>query len=63
MLNRFFSSQLTLGLIQAAIAAAAALIVVLLARKRQIHLEKELVIAMVRGIIQMLRSVRFSSCC
>jgi len=52
MLKGFFSSQLTLGLIQAAIAATAALIVVFLARKRQIHLEKELVVAMVRGIIQ-----------
>jgi putative ABC transport system permease protein len=52
MLRIFFSNQLVLGLVQAGIAALAALVVVFLARKRQIHLEREAVIAMVRGIVQ-----------
>lgn len=52
MLRFFISSQLILGLAQAGVAASAALVVVLLARKRQIHLENETVIAMLRGIVQ-----------
>jgi putative ABC transport system permease protein len=52
VLKFFFSSQLVLGLAQAGIAALAALLVVFLARKRQIHLEKEATIAMLRGIVQ-----------
>ncbi len=41
-----------LGLAQALVAALAALLVVLLARKRGIHLESETLIAMVRGLVQ-----------
>ena len=52
MLRTLVSGQLELGLAQAAVAALAALLVVLLARKRGIHLESEAVIAMVRGIVQ-----------
>lgn len=52
MLRALISGQLQLGLAQAGAAALAALLVVLLARKRGIHLESEAVIAMVRGIVQ-----------
>lgn len=52
MLRYFSSNQLYLGLEQALIAAMAAMLVVLLARKRGIHLEGETLIAMVRGIVQ-----------
>jgi len=52
MLRSLISGQLQLGLAQAAVAALAALLVVLLARKRGIHLESDAVIAMVRGIVQ-----------
>jgi putative ABC transport system permease protein len=48
----FSSNQLYLGLEQALIAALAAMLVVLLARKRGIHLEREVVVAMVRGLVQ-----------
>src|ERR1700682_3696861 len=52
MLKLFFNNQLYLGLAQAFVAALAAMFVVLFARKRGIHLESETLIAMVRGIIQ-----------
>src|SRR5579862_1593996 len=52
MLKSFFNNQLALGLAQAGVAAAAAMIVVLLARRRQVHLEWEAVVAMGRGIVQ-----------
>ena len=52
MLRYFSSNQLYLGLEQALVAAIAAMLVVLLARKRGIHLESEALIAMVRGIVQ-----------
>jgi putative ABC transport system permease protein len=52
MLKYFSSNQLYLGLEQALIAGIVAMLVVLLARKRGIHLESETLIAMVRGIIQ-----------
>ena len=54
MLNLFFHTQLQLGLAQAAIAAMAAMIVVLLARRRNIHLEGETLIAMLRGLVQII---------
>jgi putative ABC transport system permease protein len=47
-----FHDPLYLGLAQAGAAALAALMVVLLARRRQIHLEKELIVSMVRGLAQ-----------
>src|SRR5579864_8953252 len=52
MLKILFSSQLYLGLAQALVAASAAMLVVLLARGRGIHLESETLIAMLRGLIQ-----------
>src|ERR1700738_3572966 len=54
MLRLFFHTQLQLGFAQAAVAALAALAVVLLARRRQIHLEGETLIAMVRGLVQII---------
>lgn len=54
MLKYFSSNQLYLGLEQALIAGIVAMLVVLLARKRGIHLESETLIAMVRGIIQII---------
>jgi putative ABC transport system permease protein len=54
MLNHLFSNQLYLGLAQAFITALAAMLVVLLARKRGIHLEGEALIAMARGIVQII---------
>jgi putative ABC transport system permease protein len=51
VLKTLFPGELQLGLAQAAVAALAALVVVA-ARRRGIHLEKELVIAMVRGVVQ-----------
>ena len=51
VLRTLFHGQLQLGLAQAAVAALAALLVVL-AAPPGIHLEKELMIAMVRGPVQ-----------
>jgi putative ABC transport system permease protein len=52
MLKLVFHSQLVLGLAQAAAAALIALAVVLLARRRNIHLEAETLVAMLRGLVQ-----------
>ncbi len=52
MLNSLFSSQIPLGIAQAATAIILALIILFIARRRQIHLEKEGMIALARGIIQ-----------
>jgi putative ABC transport system permease protein len=52
VLKVLFHGQLQLGLAQAAAAALAALTVVILAGRRGIHLEKDLAIAMVRGLAQ-----------
>lgn len=52
MLKSLFHGQLHLGLAQAAVAALAALAVVVAAGRRGIHLEKDLVIAMARGLVQ-----------
>ena len=52
MLKTFFHSQLAFGIAQAAIASVLALAVVLLARRRNIHLESDAAIALVRGIVQ-----------
>jgi putative ABC transport system permease protein len=52
VLKTLFPGELQLGLAQAAVAALAALLVVVAARRRGIHLEKELMIAMVRGLVQ-----------
>lgn len=52
MLKEFFGNQLTLGCAQAAIATLLALAVMLLARQREIHLERETIVALIRGIVQ-----------
>jgi putative ABC transport system permease protein len=52
MLKALFTGNLALGAAQAGAAALAALVVMLLARKRQIHLEREIAGALVRGIVQ-----------
>lgn len=52
MLKLFFSNQLYLALAQAVAAAVVAMVVVLVARRREIHLESDTMIAMLRGIIQ-----------
>jgi len=52
MLKAHFSDQLALGLAQAAIATLLALAVMLLARQRKIHIERETIVALFRGIVQ-----------
>src|ERR1700757_3015355 len=52
MLKSLFHSQIALGFAQAAIASVLALLVILLARRRNIHLESDTAIALVRGIVQ-----------
>ena len=52
MLNQLFNEGISLGLAQAAAATLLAVAVMLLARQRMIHLEKETIIALVRGLIQ-----------
>ena len=52
MLKTLFHGQLQLGLAQATATALAALLVVLLARRRGVHLEKELAVAIARGLVQ-----------
>jgi putative ABC transport system permease protein len=52
VLKWIFHDQLQLGLAQSAAAALAAMVVILLARKRGIHLESDVLIAMVRGLVQ-----------
>jgi putative ABC transport system permease protein len=52
MLDQYFSSQITLGLAQAGAAIVLALIVMLIAARQAIHLEREIVVALVRGLVQ-----------
>lgn len=52
MLKTLFHSEIALGLAQAAIASVMALAVVLLARRRNIHLEADASIALLRGMVQ-----------
>jgi putative ABC transport system permease protein len=52
MLELFFEDTLGLALAQAAIAALLALAVMLLARYQEIHLERETLAALVRGLVQ-----------
>jgi putative ABC transport system permease protein len=48
----FFRGPLQLGFAQAAVAALAAIMVALLARSRNIHLESDLALALLRGAVQ-----------
>jgi putative ABC transport system permease protein len=52
MWKQAFSPEVLRGLLQAAAAAGAALVVALLARTRRIHVERELTVALVRGLLQ-----------
>ncbi len=52
MLNGSFSHSLFLGLAQAGLAAAMVIAAMLLARRRQIHVERETLIALLRGLAQ-----------
>jgi len=52
MLQGIFSSQLALGCAQAAATTLLALVVMLVARQREIHVEGETVVALIRGIVQ-----------
>jgi UDP-glucose/iron transport system permease protein len=52
MLKQMMTNQLWLGLAQALAAAALAMAVMLLARKREIHLERDILTALARGIVQ-----------
>jgi putative ABC transport system permease protein len=52
MLKTLFSNTLQLGLAQAFITALMAMAVVLIARRRNIHLESDTAIAMLRGLVQ-----------
>jgi putative ABC transport system permease protein len=52
MLNEIFKDQLTLGIFQAVVTVVLALAVTLVGRWWKIHLEKEVIIALVRGIVQ-----------
>lgn len=52
MLKHVFTNHIALGFAQAAITAGMALVIMFLARRRQIHLESEIVISLVRGIAQ-----------
>jgi len=52
MLKTIFTNQLTLGCAQAAATTVLALLVMLMARARAIHVERETVVALIRGIVQ-----------
>ena len=54
MLNQLFHNPLALRLAQAAGAAVVALAVAFLARGRGIHLERETVVALIRGFVQII---------
>jgi putative ABC transport system permease protein len=54
MLYGHLDHQAIVGLVQAGISAIAAFLVVMLARSRQIHLEKETSIALMRGLVQII---------
>jgi putative ABC transport system permease protein len=52
MLQQVFTNQLALGGAQAVAATLLVLLVMLLARKREIHLERETIVALTRGLVQ-----------
>lgn len=52
MLNQWFDTQISLGLAQAAVTMVLALAVMLVARWQAIHLEREIIVALVRGLVQ-----------
>lgn len=52
MLSRFFENQILLGAAQVAAATMLAIIVILLARLKSIHMEREILVSMGRGLVQ-----------
>ncbi|MBV9144724.1 MAG: ABC transporter permease [Acidobacteria bacterium] len=52
MVKHLFPNQLALGFVQAGITAVLAIVVALLARKRDIHVEWETMVALLRGLAQ-----------
>jgi len=52
VLNGSLSDHLLLGLAQAGLAAVMVIAAMLLARRRQIHVEQETLIALLRGLAQ-----------
>ncbi len=52
MLGTLFTTPISLGLAQATITTLLAIIVLLVARKQSIHIEREVIIALLRGITQ-----------
>ncbi|MGH9450539.1 MAG: ABC transporter permease [Terriglobia bacterium] len=52
MLKQVFNHEVALGLIQVGFTAVLALAVMLAARRRRIHLERETVVALARGLVQ-----------
>ena len=54
MLQRVFTNQLALGGAQAAAVTLLVLLVMLLARNREMHLERETIVALTRGIVQII---------
>jgi len=52
MLNNFFSDPIYLAAAQAAVAGAMALVMMVIASLAGIHLEKEIIISLVRGLVQ-----------
>lgn len=54
MLSNLFDDQLYLGLSQAAAVTVLSLVVTWLARRYDVHLERDIVVALVRGIVQVI---------
>lgn len=54
MLNRLLTDQLQLGLAQAVVVALVVFVVVLLGRRRNVHLEREVAVALLRGLVQII---------
>ena len=52
MINQYITSPLALGLTQAGVVTLLALLVLLIARQQAIHLERETIVALVRGLVQ-----------
>ena len=52
MLNQLIGNLRWLGVAQAGVSSVLVLILVVIARRRQIHIEKETLVAMIRGVTQ-----------
>jgi putative ABC transport system permease protein len=52
MLKQIFPNQLSLGIAQALVTTLLALAAMMLARNRKIHLERDIVVALLRGLVQ-----------